>query len=261
MEQTIKITADELLAILRSLGARAVVTKNTKPGLEGNYRRRARRASTEMLDGYWRGKPAHVTSGVDFAIYFVEYSKSIWIGDYLGVRRERDHRFSLIVGDAQCFNIDDLNFDDVHQEKLKDIFKQSGPVNYSYFDREEVFGNVAAVYGYRYADGPVYKAAQVKQRLQQNSFRRAVFNHHQPRCVITGCDVNELLEAAHLKGRIWQDGHNGPLDGIPLRIDLHRAYDADLIDLDTKHRLIKIKDDRLRDLYEQYLPDDPTPTA
>ena len=42
MEQTTALTADELLAILLSLGTRAVITKNKDPELERNYRRQRR---------------------------------------------------------------------------------------------------------------------------------------------------------------------------------------------------------------------------
>jgi putative restriction endonuclease len=94
--------------------------------------------------------------------------------------------------------------------------------------------------------------AEIKQRLQQKAFRKAVFDHRRARCVVTGCDVSELLEAAHLKDRCWENGDNGALDGIPLRVDLHRAYDAGLITLDYQHRVVEL-DERLREVYGQYL--------
>jgi hypothetical protein len=66
-------------------------------------------------------------------------------------------------------------------------------------------------------------------RPGQAKFRLAVYRACGGRCVISGCDVPEALEAAHLKGRIWKDGHNSSSDGILLRRDLHALYDKGCI--------------------------------
>jgi hypothetical protein len=78
-----------------------------------------------------------------------------------------------------------------------------------------------------------------------------VFSLHGRRCVITGCAVERLLDAAHLPGRDWRAGHNRADDGIPLRADLHRALDAGLIRLGSGHRLIWV-DAQLETQYGQY---------
>lgn len=71
--------------------------------------------------------------------------------------------------------------------------------------------------------------ALVEVRTQQGAFRKAVFLACGGRCVISGCNVPEALEAAHLEGRSWQDGHNDASDGILLRRDLHALYDSGLL--------------------------------
>ncbi len=71
--------------------------------------------------------------------------------------------------------------------------------------------------------------AQVEVRTQQGAFRKAVFLACEGRCVISGCSIPEALEAAHLEGRSWRDGHNSASDGILLRRDLHALYDAGLL--------------------------------
>ena len=68
----------------------------------------------------------------------------------------------------------------------------------------------------------------------------------------TFCQVEALLDAAHLPGTNWANGDNSPDDGIPLRVDLHRALDASLIRLDTQHRLIYVDPD-LEAEYGQYV--------
>lgn len=69
----------------------------------------------------------------------------------------------------------------------------------------------------------------VEIRQQQPAFRRAVFAAYGSRCAISGCDIPEALEAAHLHGRDWREGHNQAADGILLRRDLHTLYDRGLL--------------------------------
>lgn len=76
--------------------------------------------------------------------------------------------------------------------------------------------------------------AQVEVRTQQATFRLAVFRACAGRCVITGCAVPEALEAAHLHGRNWREGHNAASDGILLRRDLHALYDSGLLGISSE---------------------------
>lgn len=72
---------------------------------------------------------------------------------------------------------------------------------------------------------------EVEVRQEQPAFRRAVFAAYEGRCAISGCDVPEALEAAHLRGRDWRAGQNEVKDGILLRRDLHTLYDRGLLEL------------------------------
>lgn len=71
--------------------------------------------------------------------------------------------------------------------------------------------------------------AQVQTRPEQGLFREAVFRACSGQCVVSGCAVPEALEAAHLLGRDWREGHNSATDGILLRRDLHNLYDRGLL--------------------------------
>lgn len=242
------ITADGLTALLASLGARTVVTKNSRPAAEQNYRPSPDHRD-DMLDGYWVGQPASVGPGSAFALHLVERNKEVWLGEYLGTIDEGDGRFSLIVGSAQRFRVPDLDFSNPMQQPLRKVLKKPGAVTYSYFDPDDWDNSVTD--NARTLDGPVFKMSTIKQRRHQQAFRAAVFARHGKTCTVTGCDVEELLEAAHLTGSNWQDGDNTADHGIPLRVDIHRAYDRGLLTLDRNYQIDHL-DSTLEEQYGQY---------
>lgn len=83
--------------------------------------------------------------------------------------------------------------------------------------------------------------ASVQVRPEQAAFRIAIFRACLGRCVVSGCDVPEAVEAAHLKGRNWREGHNSPDDGILLRRDLHALYDRGLLEI-LKDGTVKVSE-------------------
>lgn len=81
----------------------------------------------------------------------------------------------------------------------------------------------------RFALAYFRRTAVIEIRTAQGAFRRRMFNRWGGRCVVTGCDVPEMLDAAHAgaKGG-WRTNHT---EGWLLRADLHRALDAGLLEL------------------------------
>ncbi len=71
-------------------------------------------------------------------------------------------------------------------------------------------------------------------RPKQADFRRKLLDAYECRCAMTGCTVTEALEAAHV-----EPFRNGGIDllsnGILLRSDLHRLFDAGLIAIDPSN--------------------------
>jgi hypothetical protein len=83
------------------------------------------------------------------------------------------------------------------------------------------------------------KFANVAVRPDQRSFREKIFLAYGGKCAVSGCRVRNALDAAHLEGRNWREGHNRAIDGILLRKDLHALYDAKLLRI-AKGGLIEI---------------------
>jgi hypothetical protein len=71
------------------------------------------------------------------------------------------------------------------------------------------------------------------ERRGQSVFRQKLLRLFGGRCIITDCDVEDALEAAHIipyKG----DHTNHPSNGLLLRADIHTLFDLRSIAIDTK---------------------------
>ncbi|WP_394689528.1 HNH endonuclease [Hoeflea sp.] len=77
--------------------------------------------------------------------------------------------------------------------------------------------------------------AMRETRPEQQEFRRKIAERDGLRCAISHCEVAEILDAAHLWPRA-DGGLDAPQNGIILRADLHRLFDADLLKLDCGGR-------------------------
>jgi len=72
---------------------------------------------------------------------------------------------------------------------------------------------------------------QVLARRGQASFRQRLRKRYGDRCLITGCELMDIVEAAHISPyRKPEDNH--PENGLLLRSDLHTLYDLDLMGIE-----------------------------
>jgi len=83
--------------------------------------------------------------------------------------------------------------------------------------------------------------ASIVQREGQPAFRRSLLKAYAGRCAISGCAVEDVLEAAHI----------APYRGVPtnvvgngllLRADLHKLFDLCLIAIDADTRTVRLHD-------------------
>ena len=72
---------------------------------------------------------------------------------------------------------------------------------------------------------------QVMLRRGQQAFRKTLLDHHKNTCMVTGCRIRDLLEAAHIRPyRGKKDNHVD--NGLLLRADIHTLFDVDLLGID-----------------------------
>ena len=77
-------------------------------------------------------------------------------------------------------------------------------------------------------DGRQKIATMVKRRQGQSGFRRAMLRAYGARCAVSGCDVEPLLEAAHIHPYRGPET-NSVQNGLLLRADIHTLFDLGLI--------------------------------
>lgn len=74
---------------------------------------------------------------------------------------------------------------------------------------------------------------EVRARPAQGAFRASVIEQHNSRCAISGECTLAVLEAAHVLNFAQHPKYRSdPRNGILLRVDLHRLFDAGLLSVD-----------------------------
>ena len=76
-------------------------------------------------------------------------------------------------------------------------------------------------------------------RRGQPEFRSALMTAYGGRCAITGCQVDSVLEAAHIS-RYSGGASNHPSNGLLLRADVHTLFDCFLLSIDPTSRRVKL---------------------
>ena len=93
---------------------------------------------------------------------------------------------------------------------------------------------------------------QIKERRGQRSFRDALRKRFGDKCVVTDCEVLDVLEAAHIKPyRGLADNH--PDNGILVRADIHTLFDLDLLAVDPDTLCVKLSRQLENDTHYGYL--------
>ena len=73
--------------------------------------------------------------------------------------------------------------------------------------------------------------AEIVRRRGQAKFRKTLLEAYNSKCVVTGCDAAEALEAAHITPYLGEET-NHPQNGLLLRADIHSLFDLGLLSVD-----------------------------
>ncbi|MYM70362.1 HNH endonuclease [Pseudoduganella sp. FT55W] len=91
----------------------------------------------------------------------------------------------------------------------------------------------------------------IVRRQGQKKFRNDVLSAYNNSCAITGCDVVEAIEAAHIYPYLGQQT-NIVTNGLPLRSDLHTLYDLGLITIRAASMTVLIRPTLLGSMYGSF---------
>lgn len=80
-------------------------------------------------------------------------------------------------------------------------------------------------------DESIYRA--IKTRRGQPEFRKALLMSYGGKCCISNCDVENVLEAAHIVPHTEETNYS-LTNGLLLRSDIHTLYDLNLVGIDAK---------------------------
>lgn len=80
---------------------------------------------------------------------------------------------------------------------------------------------------------------QIRERRGQQQFRDALRKRYGDRCLVTGCQVLDVLEAAHIKQ--YRGGKdNNEQNGLLLRADIHTLFDLGLLAIEPSQLRIEL---------------------
>jgi len=85
----------------------------------------------------------------------------------------------------------------------------------------------------------------IRARRGQRKFRNGILKRFGGQCVVSGCKVQELLEAAHILPYRGEE-FNHPSNGLLLRTDLHTLFDLGMLQIEP-HTLTVWIDDSIQD--------------
>ena len=91
----------------------------------------------------------------------------------------------------------------------------------------------------------------IVQREGQPAFRRELLRAYGGTCAISGCTIEELLEAAHIVPYLGPQT-NVATNALLLRADLHKLFDLHLLAIDPETRTIQLSSQLKDSEYAQY---------
>jgi hypothetical protein len=91
----------------------------------------------------------------------------------------------------------------------------------------------------------------IKIRRGQSSFRSSLIEAYGGKCVVTGCDILAVLEAAHIKP-YRGERDNAVQNGLLLRADIHTLFDLNLLAINPANLAVAIDESLSGSCYAIY---------
>jgi len=93
---------------------------------------------------------------------------------------------------------------------------------------------------------------QIRKRRGQSKFRNALRQRYGEKCMISGCQLIDILEAAHISPYRGADD-NHPENGLLLRSDLHTLFDLDLLGINPDSLKVELHPKLITSSYQKFV--------
>lgn len=89
-----------------------------------------------------------------------------------------------------------------------------------------------------FAEGKRKVQEALHGRPSQQHFREDILSAYNHRCALTGCEIPEILEAAHIIPFALDPRNNKVGNGVLLRADIHALFDLNLLEIEPQTGLV-----------------------
>ena len=164
------------------------------------------------------------------------------------IRRALDNGFIVLNSEIPSKR---MSADQADDEGLGEEFDDRRPDNEGEFDPTSI----------KDARDRIWRT--VTQRRGQKVFRETLMIAYGGQCVISGCSIRDILEAAHIHPYLGPHTNN-VTNGLLLRADLHTLFDCGLLTIDPEAMTVRIAQKLLDSEYGVFdsrrlaAPKDPT---
>lgn len=91
----------------------------------------------------------------------------------------------------------------------------------------------------------------IRERRGQTSFRQALRERYSDRCLVTGCPLPDILEAAHISPYLGTSDQHVD-NGLLLRADIHTLFDLDLMGIEPDSLTVRFHQIAIDAGYAEY---------
>ena len=200
----------------------------------------------------WRCQDGHefdvpVTESIEVTTFkasygnsFIPLNRSLSVKDLKGAAPRPNDQLSIEEVDVTRINAEQA-FSDLQSLEMLQQFLQAihpDPEGYTFLDTNLPLDSESS-YSPNFADTRKRIIQSISLRRGQKQFRNKLIRRYGQACMISGCHLMEIVEAAH----IWPyrgEKDNHPGNGLLLRADLHTLFDLDLLGVNPTTRSVQL---------------------
>ncbi len=162
--------------------------------------------------------------GIDCRVFFGKFVSSETLSK---VAATRDTRYSAF-------------FDVKGNFKRQSVVSGQRPQSWlSAEEADQVKPSDSAEYIPQEVDRRLLIERQIRERRGQTHFRNALRERYGDRCLVSKCEVLEVLEAAHINPYRGEQDNNTE-NGLLLRSDIHTLFDLDLLGIEPEQLRVEL---------------------